>query len=458
MVLDYSKWDKLELSDDSDIEVHPNVDKRSFIRWKQRDIYEKRHARKQAIQDLKSNCQMNADLKEQVLRLINQLKTCINQSPDNVIMNILEEITKENIPHIEGAMKYHVSIGRLIEKVKEELGDVEGEERRLGFIEKFEENIKKLQELIDKATNDLEKLEEEGKKKITSEDIHIGFESSSITKLPTTKKKEKIQTVEILNEKALENKTTENASSSENNSNTEDDAEHIEPSEIGRKFSKLDSQDYGALLNFISLHPDIVLDEQETDGLLIDAFNYQMQGNEKLAKQCVHQGLLLQYCRQLGKDGVSLFFQRVTSANHAAHKLFNDDVEQTYSRIKVRAAEILEERETSSGVEQIQLHAVDPNTKIAINIPDKNSDDLDVQEARKIFESFSLDLQEALESGQLENINKVLAKIPLQEAEKIISDLNKGSMLRIEDEVIDATKGNFCIDKENKQIKNIHNN
>ena len=44
--LNYSKWDNLELSDDSDIEVHPNVDKRSFIRWKQRDIHEKREMRK----------------------------------------------------------------------------------------------------------------------------------------------------------------------------------------------------------------------------------------------------------------------------------------------------------------------------------------------------------------------------------------------------------------------------
>ncbi|EMR09006.1 hypothetical protein PNEG_02781 [Pneumocystis murina B123] len=451
MVLDYSKWDKLELSDDSDIEVHPNVDKRSFIRWKQRDIHEKRQARKQAIYDISSNLQMNKDLKEQVLRLIYALKTS-NQEPDKVVMNILQEISLENIPHIEGAVKYNVSIGRLIEKVKEKLGETEGEKRRQGFIKNFEENIEKLEELINKANQDLEKLEEEGRGKITSEDIRVGFESSSITKLPTTKKKEKVQTIEILNKKTLEDKTTEDVCLTENDSNMDDNTEHIEPSETGREFSKVNSQDYHALLNFISLHPDIVLDERETDGLLIDAFNYQMQGNEKLAKQCVHQGLLLQYCRQLGKDGVSLFFQRVTSANHAAYKLFNDDVEQTYSRIKVRAAEIMEERETSSGVEQIQLHAVDPNAKISINIPPKDSEDPNVQEARKIFESFSLDLQDALESGQLENINKVLANIPLQEAEKIVGDLNRGGMLSIENEMIDATKGDFCINKDKENM------
>ena len=29
----YKKWDKLELSDDED-DVHPNIDKQSWFRWK----------------------------------------------------------------------------------------------------------------------------------------------------------------------------------------------------------------------------------------------------------------------------------------------------------------------------------------------------------------------------------------------------------------------------------------
>lgn len=50
--LNYSKWDNLELSDDSDIEVHPNVDKKSFIRWKQQDIHQKRQERKAELDSL----------------------------------------------------------------------------------------------------------------------------------------------------------------------------------------------------------------------------------------------------------------------------------------------------------------------------------------------------------------------------------------------------------------------
>jgi len=59
MPLNYSKWDQLELSDDSDIEGHPNVDKKSLIRWKQRDIHEKREARNHRIAELEAEVACN---------------------------------------------------------------------------------------------------------------------------------------------------------------------------------------------------------------------------------------------------------------------------------------------------------------------------------------------------------------------------------------------------------------
>jgi len=39
MPVDYSKWDKLEISDDEDIECHPNIDKASMIRWHQAALH-----------------------------------------------------------------------------------------------------------------------------------------------------------------------------------------------------------------------------------------------------------------------------------------------------------------------------------------------------------------------------------------------------------------------------------
>ena len=53
-----------------------------------------------------------------------------------------------------------------------------------------------------------------------------------------------------------------------------------------------------------------VLTEQTHDSLLAEAFAAERRGEKKLAKQCVHQALLVNYCRQLGRDGVGLFFQK----------------------------------------------------------------------------------------------------------------------------------------------------
>ena len=60
--IDYSKWDHIELSDDEDIEVHPNIDKASFIRWRQQDIRRKREERRERIQQLTRQPAINKEL------------------------------------------------------------------------------------------------------------------------------------------------------------------------------------------------------------------------------------------------------------------------------------------------------------------------------------------------------------------------------------------------------------
>ena len=72
--LSYSKWDNIELSDDEDIEVHPNIDKASFIRWKQADIHRKREERKLRIQQHRQEHETNAGLLERVQRMLADLR------------------------------------------------------------------------------------------------------------------------------------------------------------------------------------------------------------------------------------------------------------------------------------------------------------------------------------------------------------------------------------------------
>src|SRR5277367_1307106 len=54
--------------------VHPNVDKKSFIRWKQRDIHEKRAQRKQDIQNLKLSNSINHTLQLHIDDIIGRLE------------------------------------------------------------------------------------------------------------------------------------------------------------------------------------------------------------------------------------------------------------------------------------------------------------------------------------------------------------------------------------------------
>lgn len=74
-------------------------------------------------------------------------------------------------------------------------------------------------------------------------------------------------------------------------------------------FVKIRYLDFDAALLFIQSHP-LVMAEGTTDSLLIESFNSEMEGKKDLARRCVEKGLLVQYCRKLGRDGVRLFFQR----------------------------------------------------------------------------------------------------------------------------------------------------
>ncbi|KAJ1928653.1 hsp90 co-chaperone Cdc37 [Tieghemiomyces parasiticus] len=69
MPLNYSKWDNIELSDDEDVEVHPNVDKRSFIRARQEAIHRERQERDAKIQGLTRQIQEQTGLLQDFRRL-----------------------------------------------------------------------------------------------------------------------------------------------------------------------------------------------------------------------------------------------------------------------------------------------------------------------------------------------------------------------------------------------------
>ncbi|RAL16116.1 Hsp90 co-chaperone CDC37 [Aspergillus homomorphus CBS 101889] len=458
MVLDYSKWDALELSDDSDIEVHPNVDKRSFIRAKQAQIHQQRSQRRHEIETFKYERLINDGLLTRIDRLLALLQQNegASNNPEEFVFQALMEFAgepREDMPpappegvhtHETDRPRYSQMMGALVDQVKKEVAEVSEDNLYSEYIKSVQGHKDKVQGLQKELNQRLEQLEREERSKITSDQLHTGFDTSHIAKGGEAQgqgSSAQAETVELLNPNASAGSSSQQAATAADDDDEDEDPENMKASDLAKRFAKIDRSDYRSLLQFISANPQIVA-ERETDGLLVEAFNNQMEGKDEYARQCVHQALLLQYCRSLGRDGISLFFKRITTANHQAGTLFRNDVNETYNKIKSRAAELSKDGSASNdpaGVEQIQLHAVDPNTKISIGIPSAESQDPVEVEARKVYESFSKEMQNALASESLDEVNKVLGKLSVEEAEEVVEKLGQFGMLSLEEGIVDAT-------------------
>ena len=227
--------------------------------------------------------------------------------------------------------RYSQMMGSLVDQVKKEIDESgSGGDWRHSYIKGVEGHQRKVTDLQQELEQKLMELEREEGRKITSDSIHTGFNTSSVTKekpkpKPKSTSKPNAETVEVLNPGSIKKNIsrTDSVQSSgadadideplsalqEPAADDNEEEEHIEPTTLGREFAKIKKGDYNACRKFISEHHDVVA-ERETDGLLVEAFNAQMDGKEAYAKQCVHQALLLQYCRTLGRNGVDVFFKR----------------------------------------------------------------------------------------------------------------------------------------------------
>jgi len=135
----------------------------------------------------------------------------------------------------------------------------------------------------------------------------------------------------------------------------------------------------------------------------------------------------------------------MVTGDKRALKIFTDDVENTYNHLVTRVKATIEQ--SRSQKEQIQLVPENPDVVISFNVPDgpppeelvlegEGSEDLDIEEVRKalqlrwdIFNTFSEELQEALKSDSLEEVNKVLGNMEVAEAEAVVQQLDISGIL-----------------------------
>lgn len=450
----HARQDALELSDDSDVEVHPNVDKRSFIRAKQNQIHMEREQRRHEIATRKYEHVLNAGLEKRLSDLLAALKTRADdagssdapaQRAGELAFKAVMESAPKNAeedklpPRPEGVHEaqgegypttYSKMLVTVLDHANKALDEkkVEPEKRFGAMVEELGVHLRDIKDAQRKSVERLRELEAEEGKKITSESYATGFDSSHVNKSAATAKGKETETSQELLNPGFAQGGSGSAGGAEA-ATAGDDDEEVEASPDAKKFALIGVGDYRSSLDFITSHPHIVT-ERETDGLLVEAFNAGLEGDDQAALRCVHQALLLQYCRALGKDGVALFFKRITTKGEA-HRMFFNDVQETYGKIRVRTREIKKERkaeEEAGGVEQIQLHAVEPGTTINITVPEEGSAVEEVREQRSIFEGFEPDMKKALASGSLDEVNKVLGAMKSDDAEELVGLLGDVSL------------------------------
>ncbi|KAF9649444.1 hypothetical protein BDM02DRAFT_3268763 [Thelephora ganbajun] len=488
MPLNYSKWDALEVSDDSDIEGHPNVDHKSLVRWKQRQIHEDREARKHKIATLKADIQSNPIIQERLREVRNSVK----EKGVAFFSAIVERLEKQPSPERPPAPLEGTYDGMLLSLLRrtaddvKELGIASGDPRLdEELIKSLDEHLERMPEFMEKAKKELEYEEAEQKKKITSEDIRPGFSStvgsSYIPSKPepaplpgalgtstTHKKKATTTTVEyeVLNPKSVASSSTAPPPDlNEDDEIQEDEADIVpEVTPVIAEFSKLPLGGFQASWDFIRAHRDVVV-PGASDALLVAGYRAEREGKHEYAKRCVHQSLLLQYGEKLGRDGISVFFGKMIDADPRAVMVFMKDVDDTYNHIVTRVKVNKEEEEAfSKGTEQIQLVPENPGAEISFNVPDgpppeniklegPGTEGMEIEEVRKalqmqweVFESFEEDMKAALKSQKLDSVNKVLGSMKIEDAERVVELLQISGMLSFSENGIRDQTGELADD------------
>lgn len=185
----------MELSDDSDIEVHPNVDKKSFIRAKQAQIHQQRAQRRHQIATLKYERIVNDGMIERIDRLLTALKSHKphSQSADELVFQSLIESAgdpQEDQPppppegvhqNVKETLHYSKMMASLVDQVRKEVGEEQPADELEAWITGVTGHKTKIQNLQKELNTKLVELETEDKKYITSDDIHTGFDYSNVS-------------------------------------------------------------------------------------------------------------------------------------------------------------------------------------------------------------------------------------------------------------------------------------
>jgi len=433
--LNYSKWDNIELSDDEEFECHPNVDKASMVRWKQAEIYRVRRERNDKIDLINKEILLNesclADLStisSDHIDQLEQMKVRFDKLSGKFVEDMLhyrfrERDSRWREPEPIAFCEKRVPTGKYVQQVIDNTvnGDIAAS---------FQTAIEKLTMDIEKRKNEclreIELENSEANKKLTSENMYKEVFNTKAT--PAPKSTKVIETIhsptqtDAVGKAISQEEISEAAESDQITSKEAQEFAEIKSLEISYKY--------------LSAHPGIV-NQAQSDEILAEAFRLQMRGgaDAKKCKQYIHQSLLLQYCSLLGKDGVVMFFKRMDTPGHSAKNLFFQDVENTYKkisdRVKVLAAQEKEEEELERKMGLARVDAAkQPDGSLALpRGPECSEDDIKRADA---FAELPYDLQYALLTQDVDEINAALQNIEAGESERLMKLASGAGLIEIQ--------------------------
>ena len=159
------------------------------------------------------------------------------------------------------------------------------------------------------------------------------------------------------------------------------------------------------------------------------------------------------------------------SSDPRATAVFEKDVQDTYAHLVERVR--ISKAEQAAAGEQIQLMPENPDVSVSFNVPEgpppeelelegPGFENVTVEEVRKalqmrwdVFSGFGEAMREALKSQRLEEVNRVLGEMQVEDAEEVVRLLDLAGILNFgERGIVDETgkgKGKAVDDEEEEE-------
>jgi len=346
-LVDYSKWDHIEVSDDEGEDCHPNIDKNSWIKWKKEAKERKKQIEEEERKKAEQDHLKRVDTIKEVETQIKEKEGQENQEKEvQALKKQLEDLRKKDEEY-------------LAKKKKEE----EFNKKHPVWDEKSICRDSYSKTIINKPVDPLEELKKEVPK--SKETAPKETAETAPKEAPKETKKENAANGSF---KEKTNETEEKEMTEEEKRKAEEEQalvdEYVKQMEIkAHKFAA--AKDYDQYFDAIKQHPEIICTETH-QYLLLHTSDFIKNGHDEISKRYLKAACIVNYCLELGGDGVSLFFARMRDPNPRWRMEFEKDHISYWHRIREKLDEMGKIKKK--------------NSTEAKSTPDSNSEDVPIED------------------------------------------------------------------------------